>query len=233
MSRPGIFGPTRDWPAQDLIGLSDELDPDLVVLAYRCGVFPMPLHNSWFPARMGWWSPMRRGVLLPDGLRVTRSLRKSARHYTTTVDADFEGVLARCAEPNRPHGWIDDDIVQVFTELHRRGVVHSVETWTATGQLAGGLYGVSIGGLFAGESMFHDPAIGRDASKVALIRLAAVMAQDGTTDRMIDVQWQTDHLATLGVIEIDREEYLSAVDETLGLPAPDWAAERGKEPQGA
>ena len=66
MSRPGIFGPPRDWPAQDLIGLSDELDPDLVVLAYRCGVFPMPLHNSWFPARMGWWSPMRRGVLLPD-----------------------------------------------------------------------------------------------------------------------------------------------------------------------
>ena len=73
MSRPGIFGPSRDWPAQDLIGLSDELDADLVVLAYRCGVFPMPLHNSWFPARMGWWSPMRRGVLLPDGLRVTRT----------------------------------------------------------------------------------------------------------------------------------------------------------------
>lgn len=233
MSRPGIFGPSRDWPAQDLIGLSDELDPDLVVLAYRCGVFPMPLHNSWFPARMGWWSPMRRGVLLPDGLRVTRSLRKSARHFTTTVDAAFQAVLAHCADPTRPHGWIDSDIVEVFTELHRRGVVHSLETWTADGELAGGLYGVGIGGLFAGESMFHDPVIGRDASKVALVRLAAVMTADGSSDRMIDVQWQTDHLASLGVMEIDREEYLSAVDETLGLPAPDWVAERRKEPQRA
>jgi leucyl/phenylalanyl-tRNA---protein transferase len=233
MSRPGIFGPSRDWPAQDLIGLSDELDADLVVLAYRCGVFPMPLHNTWFPARMGWWSPMRRGVLLPDGLRVPRSLRQSARRYITTVDAAFDTVLARCADPTRPHGWIDDDIVRVFTELHRRGVVHSVETWTSDGELAGGLYGVSIGGLFAGESMFHDPEIGRDASKVALIRLARVMSADGGSERMIDVQWQTDHLATLGVIEIDREEYLSAVDETLALPAPDWAAERRKEPHSA
>ena len=234
MSRPGIFGPSRDWPAQDLIGLSDEIDSDLVVLAYRCGVFPMPLHNSWFPARMGWWSPVRRGVLLPDGLRVTRSLRKSAHHYTTTVDAAFPTVLTRCADPSRPHGWIDDEIVQVFSELHRRGVVHSVETWTPDGRLAGGLYGVSIGGLFAGESMFHDPVIGRDASKVALIRLAGLMAgQNGVSERIIDVQWRTEHLASLGVIEIDREEYLAVVDETLALPAPDWEAERGREPQRA
>lgn len=233
MSRPGIFGPARDWPAQDLIGLSDELDPDLVVLAYRCGVFPMPLHNSWFPARMGWWSPMRRGVLLPDGLRVTRSLRRSARHYTTTVDSAFGAVLAGCADPSRPHGWIDGDITAVYTELHRRGVVHSIETWAPDGRLAGGLYGVALGGLFAGESMFHDPAIGRDASKVALLRLAGVLTGDGGGDRMIDVQWRTEHLATLGVIEIDREEYLSALDEILAVPGVDWAAERAKEPQRA
>ena len=231
MSRPGIFGPARDWPAQDLIGLSDDVDPDLVVLAYRCGVFPMPLHNSWFPARMGWWSPMRRGILLPDGLRVTRSLRKTAHHYTTTVDAAFDRVLAGCADPSRPHGWIDDDIVAVFTELHERGVVHSVETWTPDGRLAGGLYGVSIGGLFAGESMFHDPVIGRDASKVALLRLVTALTRDGVTDRMVDVQWRTDHLGTLGAIEIDRDEYLAALDETLVLPAPDWTAERRLEPE--
>ena len=231
MSRPGIFGPARDWPAQDLIGLSDDVDPDLVVLAYRCGVFPMPLHNSWFPARMGWWSPMRRGVLLPDGLRVTRSLRKAAHHYTTTVDAAFDRVLAGCADPSRPHGWIDDDIVAVFTELHERGVVHSVETWTPDGRLAGGLYGVSIGGLFAGESMFHDPVIGRDASKVALLRLVAALTRDGVSERMVDVQWRTDHLGTLGAIEIDRDEYLAALDETLVLPAPDWTAERRLEPE--
>ncbi len=226
MSRPGIFGPPRDWPAQDLIGLSDELDPDLVVLAYRCGVFPMPLHNSWFPARMGWWSPVRRGVLLPDGLRVTRSLRRSARRYLTTVDAAFDEVIARCADPARPHGWIDADIVAVFTALHRRGIVHSVETWTPEGRLAGGLYGVSLGGLFAGESMFHDPEIGRDASKVALLRLARTMRRDRAAERLIDVQWRTDHLASLGVIEIDRDECLAAVDESLGVPGPDWAAER-------
>lgn len=228
MSRPGIFGPPRDWPAQDLIGLSDELDPDLVVLAYRCGVFPMPLHNSWFPARMGWWSPMQRGVLLPDGVRVTRSLRKSERHFRTTVDVAFDQVIARCADPSRPHGWIDADIVDSFTALHQRGVVHSVETWTPDGTLAGGLYGVSLGGLFAGESMFHDPRVGRDASKVALLRLASVMQSGGVTERMIDVQWRTDHLASLGVIEIDRDEYLAALDELLALPAPDWAAEREK-----
>jgi leucyl/phenylalanyl-tRNA---protein transferase len=232
MSRPGIFGPPRDWPAQDLIGLSDELDPDLVVLAYRCGVFPMPLHNSWFPARMGWWSPMRRGVLLPDGVRVTRSLRQSARRYVTTVDAAFGQVLARCADPGRPHGWIDDDIVDAFTVLHERGVVHSVETWTPDGRLAGGLYGVSLGGLFAGESMFHDPEIGRDASKVALLRLVRAMQRDGA-ERLIDVQWRTDHLASLGVIEIDRDEYLAALDETLALPTPDWAGERELAERGA
>ncbi len=238
MSRPGIFGPPRDWPAQDLIGLSDELDADLVVLAYRCGVFPMPLHNSWFPARMGWWSPMRRGVLLPDGVRVTRSLRKSAKHYVTTVDAAFEQVITRCADPSRPHGWIDEDIINAFTLLHERGVVHSVETWTPDGRLAGGLYGVSLGGLFAGESMFHDPEIGRDASKVALLRLVRAMQRDGSSERLIDVQWRTDHLASLGVIEIDRDEYLGALDETLGQPRPDWAAEgarveRGTEEYGA
>ena len=238
MSRPGIFGPPRDLSAQDLIGLSDELDPDLVVLAYRCGVFPMPLHNSWFPARMGWWSPMRRGVLLPDGMRVTRSLRQAAKRYVTTVDAAFDQVISRCADPSRPHGWIDDDIVNAFTLLHQHGVVHSVEAWTPDGRLAGGLYGVSLGGLFAGESMFHDAEIGRDASKVALLRLVRAMQRDGDTERLIDVQWRTDHLASLGVIEIDRDEYLAALDETLGLPAPDWAserelAERGTEDHGA
>lgn len=174
---------------------------------------------------------MRRGVLLPDGLRVTRSLRKAAHHYTTTVDAAFDRGAVGCADPSRPHGWIDDDIVAVFTDLHHRGVVHSVETWTPDGRLAGGLYGVSIGGLFAGESMFHDPVIGRDASKVALLRLVAALTRDGVSERMVDVQWRTDHLGTLGAIEIDRDEYLAALDETLVLPAPDWTAERRLEPE--
>ena len=118
-------------------------------------------------------------------------------------------------------------------ELHERGVAHSVEVWTPQGRLAGGLYGISIGGLFAGESMFHDRDVGRDASKVALMRLVAALQRDGQPDRLIDVQWSTDHLASLGVIEIDREEYLATIEETLVLPTPDWAAENELEENGA
>lgn len=219
--RPGIFGPPSGWPAHDLIAFSAEFDEALVLAAYAEGLFPMPLHESGF-GQMGWWSPLRRGVLPLDALRVTRSLRKSARHYTTTIDAAFGEVLSRCADPRRPYGWIDTDIARVYTRLHQAGRVHSVETWDAEGRLVGGLYGVAIGGLFAGESMFHDPEHGRDASKVALMALVEALCDDHAEDRLIDVQWQTDHLASLGVIEIDREEYLGQLPEVLAVPAPAW-----------
>jgi len=101
-------------------------------------------------------------------------------------------------------------------------VVHSLEAWTHDGQLAGGLYGVSIGGLFAGESMFHDPEIGRDASKVALVALVELLREAGGAGRLLDVQWQTPHLASLGVIEIDREDYLRRLRRALRLSAPLW-----------
>jgi leucyl/phenylalanyl-tRNA--protein transferase len=104
--------------------------------------------------------------------------------------------------------------------------VHSVEAWTREGVLAGGLYGVSIGGLFAGESMFHDPIAGRDASKVALTALVARLRAAGGADRLLDVQWQTPHLASLGVVEIDRVEYLRRLARTLDLPSPTWADQR-------
>lgn len=221
MGRSGVFGPAREWPAQDLIAFSSEFDAGLALEAYRAGVFPMPLHASGF-GDMGWWSPTRRGVLPLASLRVTRSMRQSARHYTTTVDADFATVLARCADPSRANGWIDSDIAKVYTRLHEAGYVHSVETWDAGGRLVGGLYGVSLGGLFAGESMFHDPVHGRDASKVALMRLVELLSDDYAEDRIIDVQWQTEHLASLGVIEIDRNEYLALLDEALDVPEPSW-----------
>ncbi|MDQ7993849.1 MAG: leucyl/phenylalanyl-tRNA--protein transferase, partial [Propionicimonas sp.] len=114
MRRSGIFGPAEDWPAQDLIAFSADFDADLVVEAYRAGVFPMPLHASGF-GEMGWWSPVRRGILTLEGLRVTRSMRKAARHYTTTVDSAFHRVLAACADPSRPNGWIDAEIERVYT----------------------------------------------------------------------------------------------------------------------
>ncbi|MEA5117780.1 MAG: leucyl/phenylalanyl-tRNA--protein transferase [Propionicimonas sp.] len=221
MPHSEIFGPPGEWPAQDLIAFSTEFDAALTLEAYRSGVFPMPLHSSGF-SELGWWSPTRRGVLPLASLRVTRSMRQAAKHYTTTVDQAFDQVLAHCADPARPNGWIDAEIVRVYTELQRAGRVHSVETWDAGGRLVGGLYGVNLGGLFAGESMFHDPVFGRDASKVALMTLVGVLDDERGEDRIIDVQWQTEHLARLGAIEIDREEYLGLLDEALAVPEPDW-----------
>lgn len=210
------------WPDQDLIALTEGFNADLVLAAYREGVFPMPLDESPWHDFMHWWSPVRRAILPLDALRITRSLRQSVKRYRTTIDTAFDDVLARCADPARSGRWIDASIEAVYRDLHRRGVAHSVETWTLDGRLAGGLYGVSLGGLFAGESMFHDSATGRDASKVALVRLVDFLGSDGITDRVIDVQWQTAHLRSLGVLEIDRLEYLELLDELLALPDPPW-----------
>jgi leucyl/phenylalanyl-tRNA--protein transferase len=210
----GPFGSPKRWRHSDLIAMSEAFDADLVMTAYRHGVFPMPTGGA-----MGWYSPVDRGILPLDRLRVTRSLRRSSGRFDIRVDTAFADVLAGCADPNRPHGWIDDDIRRVYTQLHQAGVVHSVEAWTADDQLAGGLYGVGIGGLFAGESMFHHPAIGRDASKVALVALVEWLRADGR-QRLLDVQWRTPHLASLGVVEIPRADYLARLEHALALPAP-------------
>ena len=159
---------------------------------------------------LAWWSPSIRGILPIDGLRVSRSLRRSARRYTTTVDADFEGVIDGCADPGRPQGWIVPDIRAAYLEMYNLGWVHSVEVWSAAGELVGGLYGVSIGGLFAGESMFSRAT---DASKVALMALVARMVAIPHT--VIDVQWVTPHLATLGAVEVSRPDYLGLLAKAL------------------
>lgn len=128
------FGDAEVWPKQDLIGVSAELDETLVLEAYAGGVFPMPLEDGV----IGWFAPLERGVLPLDRLRVTRSMRKSAHRYRTTVDRDFDTVIHRCADPDREFGWIDRRIIEVYTALHERGVVHSVEVWDAeTGWSAG------------------------------------------------------------------------------------------------
>ena len=226
------FGPESDWPRQDLIAFSDEFDAYLALAAYRSGVFPMPLLEGDHPTDMGWWSPMQRGILPPGQLKVSRSLRKSARRYTTTVDAAFEDVMARCADPVRDGGWITDPVIEVYTYFHQRNVAHSVETWDEQGRLVGGLYGVSVGGLFSGESMFHDDELGVDASKVALVRLVQELT-DGVDPaqlddvRLLDVQWLTPHLATLGAIEVARTTYLARLERVLTLKAP--AFHRGPE----
>ena len=212
------FGQESSWPRSDLIAVSREFDARLALAAYRSGVFPMPVRRGL----MGWYSPLERGVIPLDGLRISRSLRKMQSRYEIRVDSDFDAVLDACADPRRTGSWIDDRIRRVYRELHRAGWVHSVEAWTSDETLAGGLYGVSIGGLFAGESMFHRPEIGRDASKVALVALVKQLRAAGGQDRLLDVQWQTPHLASLGAVVIERRAYLAQLQQALPLPAPDW-----------
>jgi leucyl/phenylalanyl-tRNA--protein transferase len=204
---------------EDLVGVGADLEVGTLVAAYSIGIFPMGLGDHGGPP-MGWWSPDPRGVLrLPD-LRVTRSLRKSMAHFETRVDTAFEEVLDACADPARDGRWITGPVREAYVRLHREGWAHSVETWRG-GELVGGLYGVAVGGLFAGESMFHSV---RDASKVALVALRDVLADDGDPRRLIDVQWRTDHLASLGVVEVSRADYLSLLPEVLSAPLPQrWA----------
>ncbi|MBV9933409.1 MAG: leucyl/phenylalanyl-tRNA--protein transferase, partial [Actinobacteria bacterium] len=134
-----------------IVGTGADLEPGTLLAAYRAGMFPMPIGSV-----MGWWSPDPRAVLPLDGLRVSRSLRRSCSRYEIRFDTAFARVVEACADPARPHGWITDDILAAYTRLHELGWAHSVEAWSVDdGELAGGLYGVHINGLFAGESMFH------------------------------------------------------------------------------
>ena len=181
-----------------LVAVGADLEPGTLLAAYRSGLFPMPFGRR----RVGWWSPDPRGVLPLDGLHVSRSLRRSCTRFEVRFDTSFETTVRRCADPSRPHGWINDEIVRAYVRLHDLGWAHSVEAWL-DGELVGALYGVRIGGLFAGESMFHSAT---DASKVALVTLVQWLRD--TDGELLDVQWRTDHLATLGVIEIPRHEYL-------------------------
>ena len=176
----------------------------------------MPLVGGAFEGEMGWWSPMRRAQLPLDAVRISRSLRRSTRRYTTTVDLDFAGVMKGCSDPKRHGGWIDRRIQDAFTILHRIGHVHSVETWDDAGRLVGGLYGVHQNALFAGESMFHDGKYGTDASKVALLRLIHELHRAEV--EVLDVQWLTPHLKSLGAIEIPRSKYLEQLDRLLEQP---------------
>ena len=204
--------PARWDPEDDLVGLGADLEPGTVLAAYRQGIFPMPLGGRKDP--MAWWSPVRRGVLPLDALVVSRSLRRSVREFEIRVDTAFDEVLAACADPHRPGGWIDDRIRAAYRELHRLGWVHSVEAWR-DGRLEGGLYGVSVNGLFAGESMFHRAT---DASKVALVGLVDLLSDDHRAERLIDVQWVTPHLSALGVTPWPRAEYLDRVGALLRVP---------------
>ena len=208
------FSPERAEPGEDLLAVGADLEPGTVLAAYRRGVFPMGVgRHGGRP--LGWWSPDPRGVLLPGRMRVSRSLARSARRCEIRVDTAFAEVVEACGDRGREGRWITPEIVAAYTRLHELGWVHSVETWRE-GRLVGGLYGVMVGGLFAGESMFYRET---DASKVALLGLVERFLDSAPSDRVIDVQWRTPHLATLGVDEIPRPEYLGRLTRALEEPS--------------
>ncbi|HQR78777.1 MAG TPA: leucyl/phenylalanyl-tRNA--protein transferase [Actinomycetota bacterium] len=195
---------------RESVGYSRAVDADLLIAGYRKGLFVMACGGN----RYQWWSPNPRGILPLEELRVPRSLRRSVRRYEVTFDADFESVVGHCADPARRGGWIDRGLAQVYLELHRRGYAHSVECWDPAGALAGGLFGVNIGGFFSGESMFH---VAPDASKVALVALVERL-RAASQPVLLDTQWRTEHLASLGVVEVPRAEYLRRLAAVVDLP---------------
>lgn len=188
--------------------MDDALSPKIVLHGYQMGVFPMADETG----EIFWYSPDPRGVFEYDKFKIPRSLRPilRSRRFEIRVDTAFDEVLHACA--NREGGtWISAEVAKVYCEMHRRGFAHSVETWLE-GELAGGLYGIAIGGAFFGESMFHRVA---DASKVALVALVERLKQRGFT--LIDTQWITPHLERFGAIEIPRTEYLQRLGKALSI----------------
>ncbi|HEY5249924.1 MAG TPA: leucyl/phenylalanyl-tRNA--protein transferase [Dermatophilaceae bacterium] len=202
-------------PGDDLVGIGADLEPGTLLMAYRTGLFPMGVGDDGEPP-MGWWSPDPRGVLMPGNVRISRSMRRSSRHFDLRVDTAFSAVMEGCADPARDGCWITPAITAAYVRLYELGWAHSVEAW-CDGELAGGLYGLALGGLFAGESMFHRVT---GASKCALVGLAEMVFADGDPNRIIDVQWATPHLASLGITEIARADYLDRLGRALQLAAP-------------
>jgi leucyl/phenylalanyl-tRNA--protein transferase len=205
------FYPLPAWAERlGLVAVGGDLRPGRLLAAYRNGVFPWysegdPIH---------WWSPDPRAVFELDGLHVSRRLRRTVRsgRFGVTVDEDFAGVIRGCADRPGEGTWLTAEMMAAYEELHRLGHAHSVEAWH-DGRLAGGVYGVAVGGLFAGESMFTRV---RDASKVALVHLVERLCQRGFT--LFDIQFVTEHTARLGAVTIPRSEYLERLKEAVARP---------------
>jgi len=201
------------YHAADVVAFGTPLTVDTVTEAYRKGIFPWYMRGVPLP----WYCPEQRAVLDFDDLYVTRSLAKVQRQdrFTFTVDLDFEAVMRACSTVKRPEQggtWITKDFVEVYAEMHRRGLAHSVEAWDAQGNLAGGLYGVDAGGVFCGESMFHHQP---NASKLALLFLIDHMRERGAT--WLDVQVMTPHMKALGAKDISRRKFLGRLKGTQKL----------------
>lgn len=196
-------------PSQDVVALGADLEPGTLLAAYRTGLFPMPVNPGKRRSKIAWYSPDPRGVIPLDGLVVSKSLRASRRKYEVRVNTAFREVMERCADPDRDGRWITTEFVDAYVRLAELGWAHSVETYL-DGELVGGLYGIRINRFFAGESMFHTAT---DASKVALVHLVGCLNACGA--ELLDTQWLTPHLASLGGIEVSRERYVQLLADAV------------------
>lgn len=203
------FPDPRLADSDGLVAVGGDFSPARLLLAYRSGIFP------WTDDPITWWSPDPRGVLELDGLHVPRSLTKLMRRgvFTVTMDRAFREVMAGCAEPapGREESWVTPRFIAAYTRLHQQGHAHSVECWQGE-RLVGGVYGVSVGGFFAGESMFHRVS---NASKVALVHLVGHLRARGFA--LFDIQMLTPITRQLGGVELSRAEYLDRLAEAVAL----------------
>lgn len=221
------FPPAQRASPEGLVAVGGRLSPNWLLDAYRHGIFPWP-SNSYEP--MLWWSPDPRAILPLDGMYVSRRLERRLRsgEFEATCNTAFDAVIAACASgPGREGGtWILPEMIAAYTDLHRLGHAHSVEVWR-NGALAGGVYGIAIGGLFAAESMFFRS---RDGSKAALARLVCHLRTRGF--QLLDVQQTTPHTKTLGVVEISRRDYLQRLagivesPVTFGTTLEPWVSQQ-------
>jgi leucyl/phenylalanyl-tRNA--protein transferase len=212
MSSPRYFPTPHSAGPDGFLGIGGRLETSWLVDAYRHGIFPWPLADG----TLAWFSPDPRAVIEFDEFHISRRLRDTLRSgkFTTTLDCDFAGVIDGCATSGDRRGatWITPAMRRAYVRLHEAGIAHSVEVWH-DGALAGGTYGVAIGGLFAAESMFYRV---RDASKAALARLAEHLRSRGFV--LWDIQQLTPHTASLGAKEITRDEYLRRVAAAVEMP---------------
>lgn len=200
----------------DLITIGADLKPSTLIYAYSQGYFPMEVKDENNHKVLGWFSPLQRGTFPLDKLRITRSMRQSAKKYETRIDSSFEEVMRGCMTAKRKGGWINEEFISSYVALHKLGFAHSVEVFEDK-KLVGGLYGVGFGGFFAGESMFSKS---RDASKVALMKLVDHLNLKNA--KLLDTQWLTDHLASLGAVEMPRPRYLALLHEAISQPSIIW-----------
>lgn len=207
--------PSALTAATDIVGIGGSVTPDALLAGYAMGIFPMAIEIAESGPALGWFAPAERAVLRYPGMHISRSLRRSLRHFDITYNTAFGEVVAGCADPARDHGWITPEYRHAYQSLHQAGHAHSVEVWQS-GELVGGLIGIELGGLFCADSKFRRVT---DASKAAVAGLSQLVFEgEAGPHRMIDAQWITAHLASLGFQTVSGKDYARLVPGLLAVP---------------